>query len=103
MDRYYNDILVDKILVIMKRKDITKTALAKHIGMREQTLGNYLLKKRTFPYEVAMKIIMELDIDIYKLYNTSIEPLDEKLYEAYDEYRNKVDNLYKEKSNHNKK
>ena len=80
MDRYYNDILVDKILSIMKRKDITKTALAKRIGMKEQTLGNYLLKKRTFPYEVAMKIIMELDIDIYKLYNLTVEPLDEKFY-----------------------
>lgn len=40
MDRYYNNLLVDKIISIMKRKGITKVALANRINVTPQTLGN---------------------------------------------------------------
>lgn len=82
MDRYYNDILVDKILNIMDRKDISKVALAEKLGMKPQTLGNYLLKHRAFPYEIAIKIIIELNIDIKKLYDLTEDNIDED-YIAY--------------------
>lgn len=83
MDRYNNDILVDKILTIMHRKGISKVTLAKQLGMSKHTLSNYLLKHRLMPYEVAINIAKELNINISQLHNLSNENMDEEEYAVY--------------------
>lgn len=83
MERYYNDILIDKILLIMDRKGLTKVALAKRLHMNKQTLSNYLLKHRPIPYEVAIQIAKELDININQLNDLSNVKIDEEEYAAY--------------------
>lgn len=83
MDRYYNDILVDKILHVMERKGFTKVALAKQLHMNKQTLSNYLLKYRPLPYEVAIQIAKELNININQLHNLNNEKIDEEDYKNY--------------------
>lgn len=82
-NRDNNDLLVDKILMIMHRKGITKVTLAKQLGMSKHTLSNYLLKHRLMPYEVAINIAKELNINISQLHNLSAEKMDEEEYQVY--------------------
>ncbi|MCI9292037.1 MAG: helix-turn-helix transcriptional regulator [Erysipelotrichaceae bacterium] len=98
MDKYYNDILIDKIVSIMERKGITKLALAARVDMKPQTLGNYLLKNRAIPYEVAIKLIKELKIDINFLYNFSENKDDE--YEDFLKFKKLFEEIINKENNH---
>lgn len=93
MDRYNNDILVDRILMIMHRKGINKIALANKLGMSKHTLSNYLLKHRPMPYEVAINIAKELDINITQLHNLSNKNMDEEEYNVYLKIKELINSL----------
>lgn len=77
------DILINKIQVIMNRKGITRIDLAKRVNISNQTLGRYLLKQRTMPFEVGVLIAKELDIDLNSLFELKENPFNEDEYLEY--------------------
>lgn len=83
MTNEFSDELIDRIKIIMKRKGISKVELAKRLNMSKTTLSNYLLKYRGLPYDTAILIAKELDIDISRVHNLSNYPIDEDEYKAY--------------------
>lgn len=103
MTREYSDKIIDKINEVMKRKDITRVELAEKLDLNKYTLGNYLLKHRTLPFEIAIMLAKELDIDINRLYGLSNYPLDKDLFEAYQEFKKKADKIVEKESSHSMK
>lgn len=67
----------------MNRKGITRIDLAKRVNISNQTLGRYLLKQRTVPFEIGVLIAKELDIDLNSLYELKENPLNEEEYLDY--------------------
>lgn len=100
MTKEYSNNLVDIILLIMKRKDITQISLADSIGISKYTLGNYLSKRRPMPYDTAISIAKVLNIDINKLHNLSSYPLNEDDYKLYEKFKEFFNEYLKDKSSH---
>lgn len=95
MSKEYNDALIDKINLIIKRKKITKIALAEKLNINPNTLSNYLLKKRAIPYGKAIELIKMFDIDVVHLHSLTDSPIDLEVKEAYEEFKEKLDDIYK--------
>ncbi len=91
MTNEFSNELIDVINIIMKRKGISKVELAKRLNISKATLSNYLLKYRSLPYDTAILIAKELDIDISRIHDLSDYPLDEEEYKAYMEFKKLFD------------
>ncbi len=100
MTREYSDKMIDKVNEVMKRKGITRVELAQRLNLNKYTLGNYLLKHRTLPFEIAVMLSKELDIDINRLCGIKNDPLDNDLLDAYQEFKKKADKIIGKENNH---
>lgn len=83
MKTKYSDLLIDRINAIMRRKEITQIELAKHIGMNVTTLGRYLRKERSLPFDKGAAIAKELNIDLNRVVGIEDHPIDEREYEVF--------------------
>ena len=83
MKTKYSDSLIDHINAIMRRKEITQIELAKHIGMNVTTLGRYLRKERSLPFEKGAAIAKELNIDLNRVIGIDDQPINDREYEVF--------------------
>lgn len=81
MEMNLQEKLIDVIITIMKKQDITKAELSRRININQVTLGKYLLHKRDMPVEIALLISKELQIDLNRLIGIGMDDLTEDDYE----------------------
>ncbi|MCI9312575.1 MAG: helix-turn-helix transcriptional regulator [Erysipelotrichaceae bacterium] len=98
MNKRYSDLLTDRILAIMQRKEITQTELAKHVGMNKTTLGRYLRKERSLPFDIGAAIAKELNIDLNRIIGIGDQPIDEKDYAIYLKFKELIEQALQKES-----
>lgn len=81
MEMNLQEKLIDVIITIMKKQDITKAELSRRININQVTLRKYLLHKRDMPVEIALLISKELQIDLNRLIGIRMDDLTEDDYE----------------------
>lgn len=81
-------IYVNTVNSILKRKDISHSVLAKKVGIKHETLNNYLSGRRKMPLEIAIRLMLELHIDMNSLFQTDGRyALDEREYRMMVSFR----------------
>lgn len=100
MKNEFSDELIEIVKTVMSRKGISKVELAKRLNISKATLSNYLLKYRGLPYDTAILIAKELDIDISRVHNLSSYPLDTKEYKTFKAFEELFDKSIQNKNNH---
>lgn len=63
-DKRFRKEVAEKLLLGMEAKGLSKTTLAKRLGISRQALYNYLYEKNTPNSEVIALICRELEVDI---------------------------------------
>lgn len=61
-----NDVMTDKFIDYVNL-DMTKSSLARSVGLDKNSVTKYLKKERTMPLHVALKIANYLNMDISRI------------------------------------
>ena len=66
-----NDVMTDKFIDYVNDRiedlDMTKSSLARSVGLDKNSVTKYLKKERTMPLHVALKIANYLNMDISRI------------------------------------
>ena len=66
-----NDVMTDKFIDYVNDRiedlDMTKSSLARSVGLDKNSVTKYLKKERTMPLHVALKIANYLNMDIIRI------------------------------------
>ena len=66
-----NDVMTDKFIDYVNDRiedlDMTKSSLARSVGLDKNSVTKYLKKERTMPLHVALKIANYLNMDISRM------------------------------------
>ena len=70
-DSMQNDVMTDKFIDYVNDRiedlDMTKSSLARSVGLDKNSVTKYLKKERTMPLHVALKIANYLNMDISRI------------------------------------
>ena len=75
-----NDVMTDKFIDYVNDRiedlDMTKSSLARSVGLDKNSVTKYLKKERTMPLHVALKIANYLNMDISRICGIQTEQVD---------------------------
>lgn len=79
---------VEAVNMVIHRKGLKHSNLAKSININEYSLNNYLSGRRKMPLEIAIRLMLELHIDMNSLFQTDGRyALDEREYRMMASFR----------------
>lgn len=82
------NIFVQAVNTIVKRKGISHAILARQVGVKHDSLNNYLSGRRKMPLEIAIRLMLELHIDMNSLFQSDDHyALDEREYKMMKSFR----------------
>ena len=74
-----NDVMTDKFIDYVNDRiedlDMTKSSLARSVGLDKNSVTKYLKKERTMPLHVALKIANYLNMDISRICGIQTEQM----------------------------
>lgn len=83
-----SDKYVDMVNQIIHRKGLKHSNLARSIKINEYSLNNYLSGRRKMPLEIAIRLMLELHIDMNSLFQSDDHyALDEREYKMMKSFR----------------
>lgn len=68
MEEDYRIKFIDAVNKTIARKELKHIVIANHIGISATNLSNYLTGRRKIPFDIAIRLMLELHIDMNALF-----------------------------------